>query len=824
MPPQAKKPPGFKPAKNPGYAMNRRLGQAHTHEYSLEEKFLHGYRNREDVTVMGPGILVQGSQNVLTNVFQRIGLRKGYTLDGQRDTSTNRVISAFDWEMHIGESRHLRSGGDYVNALGKLQYRYVAGAGDKYNGNTFTAGQVYWIDLVTGLSKINFNFTDWWDTTEVKSELLFVNGTSQIYEWTGGVTTIKSVSNAAGSVSTFLQPGSVTSAAVDSGGVNYSLGDVVKMNTTGSQTALLLIDGVGGFGAPATSFAVAYGGSGYPTGAGQATITINGTGNGAVANVTSLSSDAGSGYLVGDTITLTGGGANAIFKVTEVVQWTGAVSGLLMLNPGTGYSPSTNTATTGGTGSGCKITVSTIGTGYIEKNGDKTWAEIGFYIQNGQRAVTINGTSYQYASDASSTFIVGITGDPSAEPIDSVAHQTPITTSNVAMLGIPHTFNNFLISNLTNQIYVCGENSRDIYVSKINDYKNYTFTSPVRLVGEGCLLTLDGVPTALVPQQTQMYISAGKDQWYMNKFTLSADNAAESFVVERLKTTAQQAAMSQAFVTKVKNYIAFMSFEKIFNTLGTEPNFLLDPQVSDLSAPIVNDMNTYSLTEGSSIYFAGSPSLPGTYALFSSPADGIVRLYNMTDSKNHYWEAPQILPIERFSIIDGDLYGHSSQSFNTYKLFTGNTDDGHAVAANATFSFNNGGTRIVRKSETGCYVEGYISGNTTLYLWIQRDTGGFASTYSTAINGNDTQIVAATTSNAQLGVNPPGNNSLGGDSSFSSPTSTPPKFRVEKTFNRVEYFEEQISFKSNGTGLAWEILAFGTNASPSSNEPTDIRQ
>ena len=52
----------------PGYTQARKLGQAKAREFSLVSNYKYGYRNREDVTNLEPGVLIVGSQNVLTNV------------------------------------------------------------------------------------------------------------------------------------------------------------------------------------------------------------------------------------------------------------------------------------------------------------------------------------------------------------------------------------------------------------------------------------------------------------------------------------------------------------------------------------------------------------------------------------------------------------------------------------------------------------------------------------------------------------------------------------------------------------------------------------
>ncbi|MGH7249352.1 MAG: hypothetical protein ACREGC_00075, partial [Minisyncoccia bacterium] len=68
--------------KNPGFSLSRRIAAAKVKEFALTENFTAGYRNREDKTKLPPGILIEGSQNVLTDVFNRVGITKGYTLDG----------------------------------------------------------------------------------------------------------------------------------------------------------------------------------------------------------------------------------------------------------------------------------------------------------------------------------------------------------------------------------------------------------------------------------------------------------------------------------------------------------------------------------------------------------------------------------------------------------------------------------------------------------------------------------------------------------------------------------------------------------------------
>jgi len=65
------------------FSSGKRLAAAKAHEFSLITKSALGYRNREDITKLPPGVLIKGSQNVLTDVSGRVNITKGYVLDGQ---------------------------------------------------------------------------------------------------------------------------------------------------------------------------------------------------------------------------------------------------------------------------------------------------------------------------------------------------------------------------------------------------------------------------------------------------------------------------------------------------------------------------------------------------------------------------------------------------------------------------------------------------------------------------------------------------------------------------------------------------------------------
>lgn len=615
------------------YKSQGKLIAAKAREFELVSTFKLGYRNREDITNLPPGVLVAGSQNVLTNVSDRIQIRQGFTLDGQSSTNQGGFPSSYDWNRHTGDERNLRAGALTTVNNGVLQVRFTAAAGDSFNGTTFTAGQVFWFSILTALTSVNLNFAEFWDfTTEKKGFLLWVDGSSNIYEWSGGVSTISSV---------------------------------------------------------------------------------------------------------------------------------GAAS--------------------------------------ITKSGTNTWAQDGFYTA-GTRTVTINGTVYTYTGGEGTTTITGVTPTPVGEAVGSIIFQTVRVTANSAMTGLPSTFANSLIGNFRNQIYIGSLVDNTVYISKINNYKDYSFAVP-RVVGEGALATLDAPPVGFIPQEESMYVTAGKDYWYNTSFTLSSDLAKESFQIVRLKTGSRQAAKSQGMISKMKNEVVFISNEPTMDTLGRVEQILGTPQSMNLSDPIKLDFDAYDFTDGSVFYFK-------FFIYVSVPKEGLVRIYNLIKG---YWEAPQILPVNRFAVIDGELYGHGYSISETYKMFNGYNDNGKSMEAIAMFSFMNYGTRTALKSFNKFYSEGYIDSNTMLTLGIQYDVQGCATNTFYDLSGSDSKLVClgGAEDDDSLGKISLGKRSLGGASTFSSSSALPPKFRWIQTFPQTDFFEYQPSFYSIGIDQRWELLAMG---------------
>lgn len=723
------------------YPEQMKLLKSRSKEYTLQNLFNYGYRNKEDVSNLPANTLIIGSQNVLTNASEVVGIRNGYTLDGPAGNQNNYGIdSAYDFVNYTGIFLNLRKWST------NLEVRYV----------NPTTNAVSWVSLMSTLNATKpANFTSFWDqNTESKDEVLFVNGDTNLYMWSGGLASFASA--------TAAQAGIITVIALNAGGVDYQPGDTLVISTgSGTGTAQVISVGLSG---TITTIALSNPGNGYNTGTGVVTTSTSPTGgNGATVNITAVGS--------GGSIT---------------------VSGSLNLDQ----------------------------LGFFDKNADASIFKI-----------AIGGITYGYTSVSGNTFY-GVSPDPSlaAIAVGDPIYQIPVTyhANTEDITGLPSDFEFDLISTLGNQVWYGSSISNTIYVSRQNEFLDVTSSDP-RLPYEGADITLDAPPIGFSPQASDMYISAGRNQWWISQkdqATISlydsgtGQNSAivtETLYAARLKTAFNQGAQSQSLIGNYKNSLVYVSYEQIINALGLVQNIQVDPQVTNLSDPIKYDVDAYNFTGGQVLY-------DNYFIYISVPVMGIIRMYNV---QKQYWEAPQTIPVSRFyhlNTVQGDaLYGHSSLTNESYQLFTGYNDNTNPISAIAAFPYasGQGGAPFEKKSFNKVYTEGYIASNTNLMLTINYDFGGYSGTYTTIIPGAPSNLIFNKITDGSLGQNSLGSQPIG--SILNLVDSPPiPKFRIVNTMPRVNFYDYQIVYSSNDVDFDWTLLRFGPAISSATDLPYEI--
>lgn len=444
----------------------------------------------------------------------------------------------------------------------------------------------------------------------------------------------------------------------------------------------------------------------------------------------------------------------------------------------------------------------------ITKEGTTSWAEEGFLIA-GTRRVIIEGTAYAYTGGESTTTLTGVTPDPTVagHTAGKLVHQQIRINANQPS----SSFNADLIEVIKNQVYLGATDNRTVFVSKNTSFTDYTFSSP-RLPGEGALLTLDGASTALIPLDEEMVLSAGKDQFYEVIFTLSDDLTKEKLEIKRLKTTAQEGAISQGAVSKIKNNVVFINNEPTLDTLGRIENIDTN-QSKPLSDPVKGLFDRLDFTNVHVKYFKNN-------IYVAVPAESLVLIYNLEKS---FWEAPQVLPIRRLAIIDGELYGHSNAVPETYRLLTGTNDNTNPINAVARFGYQNFERRDWQKSFDEFFTEGFISSNTELTLNLRYEFEGAERIQDFTISGNDSAIIVNPRQAQSLGKTSLGKRNLGG--SLETITDiVQPKFRVIHGTIKTDFYEFQVEYSSNEVDFEWEIIAFGGNILVSKNDNNSIKK
>ena len=472
--------------------------------------------------------------------------------------------------------------------------------------------------------------------------------------------------------------------------------------------------------------------------------------------------------------------------------------------------------------SGAITTFDSAGAATITKEGATTWAEEGFTV-GGTTTVVIGGITYTYTGGEATTTLTGVTPNPTlgGHVAGDVVHQGVETTLNSALAGTTITerpddnYENDLIGVLYNQVYIGSLSSRFVYVSQVNDYQDFNFASP-RQVGQGARLTLDGRAKGFVVQENQMYMSAGRDQWYQTRFDLSADLTKEILQIERLDTVTEEGAIQQSSIAKIKNSIVYISNEPTLTTLSRIKD-LATPQTKNISDPVKIDFDAYDFTDAHILYYK--------YNIYIAvPKEGLVLIYNIAEG---FWESPQTIPAGRLAIIDSELHFHSASEAKTYLLFDGTFDDnGNPIPANAVFSYQQYGERSLLKQFNEWYTEGYMSEATNLNLILRYGINGCEGLIQEEILGTDSVLFCP-------GENP--DNSLGKFSLGKQPLGSviesdvndenlPPKFRHIRTGAQPNAHEFQIEYSTNDTGQDWQLLAYGPAVSDSFADDVAIKR
>lgn len=574
----------------------------------------------------------------------------------------------------------------------------------------------------------------------------------------------------------------------------------------------------------------------YDWSGGVAIAASSSTATGIISTLASAPTAGGTGYTVGDILTITTGGGNATATVLTL-GGSNAVATVSILARGTGYSTGTGQATSGGTGTGATLNITAVATGSITKAGTTTFAQNRFYTARNLNVVNVRtGTVYAYTAGTDGLSLLG-TGASTDIIAGDILIQQVVTQTNSPLAG--HTNDTLFVFN--NQAYIGSQGDDLGYISKNTSYHDFTYSTP-RLTGEGGLLTLDAPINGFGAVGNNIVAFAGRSSMFAAAYQqITVDQGssspaiiAETLNVKKLNTGVDQSAQSQELIKPIGNELAYISFEPALRIIKNPSDIEgIDPQT--YSNPIQPDFDGIDWTGGALEWFKNAiyitaPTVSRLYILeFQQDANG---------KTDRFWQAPQILPLGALSIITDALYGHSNAVPETYALFSGGADrdfTGIAIADRIPFKalalfalsdqyfiprkarvFSN---RSSLKNFDQYYSEGEISAGTKLALRLLYDFGGATQIIQKIIDGEDGGIVVEDNNLSSLGQSNFGTQPLGGSS---VEPSNKLRYKVVFDIPREDYYQLQEEYSTEQVDAYFGVISRGPNSQLSSRIDTII--
>lgn len=444
-----------------------------------------------------------------------------------------------------------------------------------------------------------------------------------------------------------------------------------------------------------------------------------------------------------------------------------------------------------------------------------TWKSSRFFSSASGRAITYNGVSYTYTGGETTDTLTGLTAFPAVTAGDAV-WQTPDTLSLPSAITTPFPlFYPDLIATQLNMVFLGSTKSQMIFASKGTDYTNWTVTTP-RAAGDPVQQPLtSGNCQAIIPVDTDadvlnaintLVFGSGRDAFDQVDFHMSQDNTQELLRIIRYKTAKGSGIITKGAVCPIKSATVYISREPALDFLNrSNLESASDSRNKPISDPVKNDFDSYDFTNAHLAYYKRA-------IYIALPVEGLVLIYDMM---RNLWQPPQTMAISRFAVIADELYGHSSVTNETYKLFVGTDDNGVAITQVARCAYNNGGNRSQLKNLTEYWSDGYITANGQLDYTLNFGFGGSLGQANMTILGSDSAVVVAQDA-TPLGDDGLGETPLGG-SPFALIEGLPgagtplQRFHQIDTASTVDYPECYVEYRMVTLGGQFAIAAHGSN-------------
>lgn len=562
--------------------------------------------------------------------------------------------------------------------------------------------------------------------------------------------------------------------------------------------------------------------------------------------------NAGTGYEVGDLIYVGGSGTGGILEVTEVGVSGDVVQANTLIDPGTGYSVATVPTTSDGAGTGLTIDIISVKAygKILKRDTDTTWIEDGFAsgimdTYQDRKFFIVDGVQYTYTAGMDTDTLLGVFPDPTPIASGSMLVQPVFVEANKPFSTVRADF----ISTLDNQLFVASTSIQVVFISSFYttvarglgfvDFNSGAAGNHV--AGTPEQVFLDELPTAMIPRNGKMYISAGTSGWYQvtPNFPVPQSYTDSSSVVhyittkvERLSGTGLTSCLAFEFIDTFENNIVYLGKDHQLHSLGIFSN-IEDVHFPVLSIPVYEELKEENFTGGH------LKAIEDTIYI-TAPASGrhwMYQIRNSIDQNNsvfseRIWHPPQAAGLSRFAEVDGLVLGHSASNPQFYQIWDTNQwfDDGptedQSYVSILRMAYRNHGQREGLISFNMVFYEGYASEGTLLYGNIYYDYQGATKVGSVVINSvaEPTEFFQGSAMPAlgsiALGQNPLGTSLI----PEANDQELLPKFRSICDTPKQDCFEYSLEVYSESVGDRWEIVCLGTNATVAPFVATNIRK
>lgn len=466
--------------------------------------------------------------------------------------------------------------------------------------------------------------------------------------------------------------------------------------------------------------------------------------------------------------------------------------------------------------SGAVAVVDTVPSGTtVTKKGTSTFAENRFYTAANKTFICVRtGTEYTYTGGESTTTLTGIVDTTGLLP-DDILIQKVVTNA----IASPANRKANTIFEFKNHILLGSDTDETVYMSKNTNFNDFNYSAP-RVAGEGGLLTLTDPVRGFGQLGDDFIAFCGPSQAFRSVFKEVAvgTTLAESFTALPIKSIGPlQGALNQESIIPLGNALAYLTNEVALRMLETS-NVNGELQLHTLSNPVKVDFDIEDWDGAAGIWANNSillaaPVNSHVYILeYIQDADGNLR---------RFWQPPQILPINCWSIINDRLHGHSNSVPETYVMFDGlsdyianatmgDPDYKVPVEAKAFYAYRAFGKRAVLKCFDEFFVEGEINAATNdLLLTLNYDFSGASQIVERTINGTDEDILQGVIGNNSLAQSSLGSQSLSG---LLLPPEDARKFNVNFEIAKDDFMLLQAVYSTNEIDRYWSILTNGPNA------------